>query len=70
MNVCNDLLRTVYEELKATELSGNGVYDLWPMITDSIRDFLGRQIDITGSEGKAWVPRVSGLPRGDVTMRE
>ncbi|MBQ9707942.1 MAG: class II fructose-bisphosphate aldolase [Firmicutes bacterium] len=70
VNVCNDILRTVYEELKQTDMKGNDVYDLWPFVAEKVRNFVKRQIDITGSEGKAWEVKVSGLPRGVVTMRE
>ena len=70
VNVCNDILRTVYEELKQADMKGNDVYDLWPFVAEKVRYFVKRQIDITGSEGKAWEVKASGLPRGVVTMRE
>lgn len=70
VNVCNDVLRTVYEDLKATDFKGNDVYDLWPFVTDSMRNFISSQIEIMGSAGKAWDVARIGLPRGKVTMRE
>ena len=53
INICNDLLKTVYTEIRNTELVGNQLYDLWPMIADTLREFVKVQIDITGSTGKA-----------------
>lgn len=70
VNVCCDLLAVAYADIKETDLQGNDVYDLWPIMADSVREFVKKQIDITGSVGKAWTPTMKGLPRGEVTMRE
>lgn len=70
VNVCNDVLKTAYEALKKTDFTGNDVYDFWPFLADTLRDFIKEQIDMVGSEGKAWTAKSQGLPRGAVTMRE
>ena len=48
VNVCNDVLKTVYTDIKNSSLIGNDVYDLWPMVTESIKEFIKKEIDITG----------------------
>lgn len=70
VNVCNDILKTVYDALKKTDFQGNDVYDFWPFIADTLRTFIRDQITLVGSEGKAWSTEAEGLPRGKVTMRE
>lgn len=70
VNICNDLLKTAYTKVRETELVGNQVYDFWPLIADTLREYVKEQIDITGSEGKAWEVTGPGLPRGVVTMKE
>ncbi len=70
VNVCNDILKAAYDALKKTDFKGNDVYDFWPFIADTLRNFISKQIDMVGSKGKAWVPGTEGLPRGNVTMRE
>ena len=70
VNVCNDILKTACEALKKTDFQGNDVYDFWPFIAETLRNFIKEQIDMVGSEGKGWVPEAKGLPRGKVTMRE
>jgi len=70
VNVANDLLKTAYTTVKATELEGNQVYDFWSIIADSLREFVKHQIEMTGSAGKSWNKESTGLPRGTVTMKE
>ena len=70
VNVCNDLLKQAYTALKATNFMGNEIYDFWPFIADTLREFVKTQIDITGSENHTWIPKSKRLPRGIVTMKE
>ena len=70
VNICNDILRTVYEELVSARLQGNGVYDLWPKTAASVKRFIKSQIEVVGSAYKAWEDTPGGLPRGHVTMQE
>ena len=70
VNVANDLLKTAYTTVKATELEGNQVYDFWSIIADSLREFVKHQIEMTGSAGKSWNKQSTGLPRGTVTLKE
>lgn len=70
VNVCNDLLKQAYTELKKTEFEGNQVYDFWPYIAQTLREFVKYEIDMVGSENRAWTSQAEGLPRGTVTMRE
>lgn len=70
VNVCNDLLKKAYTALKNTDFVGNQVYDFWPFIAETLREFVKYEIDIVGSENRAWNCQAEGLPRGSVTMRE
>lgn len=70
VNVCSDLLKQAYESLKATDFVGNQVYDFWPFVAETLREFVKYQIDIVGSANRAWNVEKEGLPRGIVTMRE
>lgn len=70
VNVCNDLLKKAYTALKATDFTGNQVYDFWPFIAETLRDFVKHEIELVGSGRKAWSRQAEGLPRGIVTMRE
>lgn len=51
VNVCNDVLKTAYEALKNTDFTGNDVYDFWPFLADTLREFIRKQIDMVGSGG-------------------
>ena len=70
VNVCYDLLKAAYTKIRHTSLIGSQIYDFWPLISDTLREYIKNLILITGSEGKAWDVRKSGLPRGNVTMKE
>lgn len=70
VNVCNDLLKKVYIQLKKTDFTGNRAYDFWPFIAETLREFVKYEIAMTGSENRAWSVGAKGLPRGIVTMRE
>lgn len=70
VNVCNDLLKKAYTALKATDFTGNQVYDFWPFIAQALRDFVKHEIELVGSAERAWSRPAEGLPRGTVTMRE
>lgn len=70
VNVCNDLLKQAYTELKKTDFVGNQVYDFWPFIAETLREFVKYEIDMVGSENRAWISHASSLPRGVVTMKE
>lgn len=70
VNICSDILYAAYEDLLSAKLQGNGVYDLWPMMAESIKRFMMTQIEVVGSANKAWNAEPDGLPRGQVTMRE
>lgn len=70
VNVCNDLLKKAYIELKKTDFTGNQVYDFWPFISDTLREFVKHEIEMVGSENHAWSMKSKGLPRGTVTMKE
>lgn len=70
VNICSDILYAAYEDLLSAKLQGNGVYDLWPMMAESIKTFMMNQIEVVGSANKAWDTEPDGLPRGHVTMRE
>ena len=70
VNVCNDIMTHVNRDIIKADLKGNDLYDFWPLVLESVKSFIKEQIEITGSKGKAFTPQPSGLPRGEVTMRE
>lgn len=70
VNVCNDLLKHAYTEIKKTKFEGNQVYDFWPYIAQALREYVKYEIEMVGSENRAWTIKADGLPRGVITMRE
>lgn len=54
VNICNDVMRHVCQAVRAMDISGNDVYDLWDVIEDAYREKMEESIEIFGGAGKAW----------------
>lgn len=54
VNVCNDLLKAAYTRLREIDLTGNQVYGFWLVIGDTLKTFVKQQIEMVGSENRAW----------------
>lgn len=55
LNLANDMLRAAVDSLNSADLSGNGVYSMYPLMAKGMKDKLLHYIDICGSAGKASV---------------
>ena len=54
VNLCNDILISVGQALKAADLEANGAYNIWSVIEYSFADKLMEFMELLGSKNKAW----------------
>lgn len=70
VNVSNELLRRMRDAIVEKDFSGDKIYDLWKLMTNTLRDRVKELIRLCGSDQKAWTKEREGLPRTDRSMRE
>lgn len=70
VNVCNELLKSMYVGVMAGDLSGDNAYDFWNVALEGLRSRLRQLIQICRCNEKSWAKERPGLPHQKTTMRE
>lgn len=70
VNICNELLKRMYDKICNTDLSGDNAYDFWTVAGDALRERIREMIHICGCNDKAWTVPVKGLAHVQTTMHE
>ena len=70
VNVANDMTKAATVEIVEANLSGNGYYNIWNLAKAGVKKKITEYIKTVGSEGKAWIPEISGLPLRETIMSE
>lgn len=59
VNLCNDLLRSAIESLTSEDLSGNNVYNMYPLLAKGWKSKLQHCIKLFGSDGRGGTGTIS-----------
>ena len=63
MNLANDLYRAALKSLEETDMSGNGVYGLYPALAKGYREKVLEFIDVCGAENTAELVLKGGITK-------
>ena len=70
VNISNDLMVGARDALAKADLSGNGAYGLWKIAKAGWKNRLKELMKVVGSEGKAWIPALTGTPGAEMELEE
>ncbi|MPM35354.1 Fructose-bisphosphate aldolase [bioreactor metagenome] len=63
VNINNDLCKATVESIRNKNFDGNKAYAIFRVVQEGFKEKLKEMIAVYGSADKAWLPKVSGLPR-------
>lgn len=70
VNVCNDLLRNAIETLNSEDLSGNNVYNMYPLLAKGWKSKLQHFIKLFGSADQNWAAGAATASKASMTNTE
>ena len=66
VNINNDLCKATVESIRNKNFDGNKAYSIFRVVQEGFKEKLKEMIAVYGSADKAWLPKVSGLPRSKI----